>query len=105
MIILITNHGNTKNTGNYVIRVYYNAIVYPTQYPTNSPIKLLDNTSTNDSYMYNNIILNLELPIALNTAISFTYSIKFADIDDDNEKKQRTITIAVNAVKIVVIRL
>jgi hypothetical protein len=55
--------------------------------------------------MYNNIILNLELPIALNTAISFTYSIKFADIDDDNEKKQRTITIAVNAVKIVVIRL
>ena len=105
MIAISNYHGNTKNTGNYVIRVYYNAIVYPTQYPTNSPIKLLDNTSTNDSYMYKSVILELEFPIALNTAISFTYSIKLADIDDDNEKKHRTITIAVNAVKIVVIRL
>lgn len=50
-------------------------------------------TSTKASLTYNEIILVLDNPIALSTAISLTYSIILADIEEIKLKKHKSNTI------------
>ena len=73
---------------------------HPTQVPMTTPENELDKTSINASYMKSFMITPFVHPIDLITEISFTYSNKLPVIDDDSEKKQINIVIAMITLKI-----
>ena len=66
--------GNSKLRGRSVNNPLYIVIMNPSRLPTNIPMKLLLNTSTNASYRYIDCMRLLVTPNALYTAISLVYS-------------------------------
>lgn len=66
--------GNSKLRGRSVNNPLCIVIMNPSKLPTNIPIKLLLNTSTNASYRYIDYMRVLVTPNALYIAISLVYS-------------------------------
>ena len=78
----------------------YSVMPQPTQVPITTPENELDRTSINASYMNSFMITRFVHPMDLITEISFTCSNKLPVIDDDSEKKQINIVIAMITLKI-----
>ena len=74
---------------------------HPTQVPMITPEKELEMTKMKASQMNSFIIFCFGTPIERNTEISLTCSYRFPVIDDDKEKKQMNIVIAITTLNII----
>ena len=92
--------GNVNGVGIPTNIDLYSVMPHPTQVPITTPEKELDRTSINASYMKSFMITLFVHPIDLITEISFTCSNKLPVIDDEREKKQMNIVMAMITLKI-----
>ena len=77
------------------------AMPQPTHVPITTPENELERTKMNASYIKSLVMMPFVKPIERMTEISFTCSYKFPVIDDDSEKKQMNIVMAMMMLKII----